>query len=90
MNIENKKEYIKGLTMGLLIQSFQSMNDKIDKAIESGALDIDEWDPVNNRMIIPEIIATAILEDESTQYSCKNSSWEKQIKKEVKNLRLFI
>lgn len=41
-------------------------------------------------MIIPRCIIMAILEHESQQYSAKGTSYEKRIKKEVKNIQYFI
>ena len=86
----NKKEQIKVHVIDMLDQSYSAMITKVDKALNSGAIDIDGWDPKCNPMILPKIIVTAILKNESCQYEGKGTSFEKEIKKEVNNLRLFI
>ena len=88
--MESKRDKIKGLVVDLLNQSHEAMIKKIDGALNSGAIDIDSWQEDDSPMILPKIIITAILENESTQYQGKGTSFEKKIKKEVKNLRYFI
>jgi len=90
MKTEEKKNNIKLLAEDMLKQSFNDMIKKIEKVLNSGAIDIDSWNKNNKPMIIPKCIVTAILQDESTQYEGKGTSFEKQIKKEVKNIRYFI
>lgn len=85
-----QKEKIKALVIELLKDSHEEMIKKIDRAINSGALDIENWDEKITPMIIPKVIATAILESEATQYSARGTSFEKKIKRDVKNLRYFI
>lgn len=85
-----QKEKIKALVIELLNTSHEAMINKIERAINCGAIDIESWDENNSPMIIPKIIATAILERESTQWSAKGTSFEKKIKREVKNLRYYI
>ena len=41
-------------------------------------------------MIIPKVIVAALMESEATQYNARGTSFEKKIKKEVKNLRYFL
>mgnify|MGYP003338283452 CR=1 FL=1 len=82
-----KKEKIKSLVIDMLKESNNAMIKKIDKLLTSGAIDIDNWD---ERMILPKCIVTALLQDESTQYEGKGTSFEKQVKKEVKNLKYFL
>lgn len=88
--MESKRDKIKGLVVDLLNQSHEEMYFKIDAALNSGAIDIDSWQEDDSPMILPKIIITAILENESTQYQGKGTSFEKKIKKEVKNLKYFI
>ena len=88
--METKRDKIKGLVVNLLNQSHEEMYFKIDAALNSGAIDIDSWQEDDSPMILPKIIITAILENESTQYQGKGTSFEKKIKKEVKNLKYFI
>lgn len=63
---------------------------KVDRLLNSGAVDIDGWDEYDKPMILPKSILCAVLESESHQYSAKGTSYEKHIKKEVKNFQYFI
>lgn len=86
----NKKKLIKVLTKDILKQSFKAMEAKIDRALNSGALDIESWDKDNAPMILPKIIVTAILKNESKQYEGKGTMYEKKVKKESENLIHFL
>ena len=86
----SKKEQIKLHVIDLINASHEAMLNKIDKAIDSDALDIDSWDNKINPMVIPKIITTAILKNESHQYEGKGTSFEKMIKRETKNLEYFL
>jgi hypothetical protein len=90
MDTKTKAETIKSHVLDMLEKSFKNMVKKVDKAVNSGAVDVDDWSADNNPMTLPKIIVIAILKDESTQYEGKGTSFEKQIKKEVKNLRYFL
>lgn len=90
MNTQEKKDKIKSLVVDMLNESHEAMIKKIDKALNSGAIDVDKWDPADKPMIIPKCIVIAVLEDESMQFTGKGTSYERYIKKEVKNIRYFI
>lgn len=90
MKTDKKKTQIRRLTLSLLRNSHAAMIKQVDKALNSGALDTDEWEADCSPMLLPKIIATAILEGEATQYDCRGTSYEKEIKKEVKNLKCFL
>jgi len=91
MKTAAKKTQLKKLVKELLKESHKAQIEKIEKALNSGAIDIDSWDSENNPMITPKIITTAILEDAAaTHYSCRNTTFERQTKKDIKNLRYFI
>ena len=90
MTTQEKKNKIKSLSEDMLKESFDDMIKKVEKALNSGAIDIDSWDENNNPMILPKCIVTAILQDESTQYEGKGTSFEKQVKKEVQNIRYYL
>ena len=87
---KKKKKAIAQLVKDMLNESHEAMLKKIDKALNSGAVDVDEWDKTNNPMILPKCILIAILQDEATQYEAKGTSFEKQVKAEVKNIRYFL
>ena len=85
-----KKKKIKALAKKMLKTSLKEMEAKIDKALNSGALDVDEWDENSNPAILPKVIVIAIMEDEAEQYKAKGTSFEKEVKKDVSNLKCFI
>lgn len=88
--MENSKRKIKSLVEDMLNESHEAMIKKIDKVLNSGYVDVDGWDENHNPMILPKCIVTAILQNESKQYEGKGTSFEKEIKKEVKNIKYFI
>lgn len=90
MDTEQKKIELKELIRGMLKRSNEAMIDNIDKLLKSGAIDIDSWDEKVNPMILPKCMVTAILQNESHQYEGKGTSFEKQIKKEVNNMKYFL
>lgn len=85
-----KKEKIKELVKDMLIESHEHALQNIDRALNSGAIDIDGWDENNAPMVLPKCILTAILENEARQYTAKGTSFEKKMKKEVKNISYFL
>jgi len=88
--MNNNKEAIKALVVEMLTNSHNEMLVKVDKVLSSGCVDTDSWDTTNAPMILPKCIVTAILQEESGQYTCKGTSFEKRIKKEVSNIRAFL
>ena len=90
MQTEAKKQAIKQHVSDMLKQSYDSMIKDIDKALNSGAIDVDSWQPDNKPMILPKCITTALLIKESKQYEAKGTSYEKEVKKEVNNILHFI
>lgn len=90
MKTNTKKKKIKAHVKDMLKQSHKAMLEKIDRALNSGAIDVDSWEEDNKPMVLPKTIVTALLESESTQYTGRGTSHEKRIKKDVKNLRYYI
>lgn len=90
MNYEDKKDKVREIATRLLAQSQAEMLAKVEKAINSGAVDIDGWDEGCNPMILPKSIVSAVLQYESGQYDCAGTSFEKEVKRNVKNLRHFL
>jgi hypothetical protein len=85
--MKSNKEQIADLVKEMLNESHEAMIKKIDKVLNSGCVDVENWSKDHSPMILPKCIVTAILQNESTQYECKGTSFEKQIQKEVKNIR---
>lgn len=90
MDTEQKKIKLRSITTDILYQSYMNMIDNIGKLLKSGAIDVDSWDEKVNPMILPKCMVTAILQNESHQYEGKGTSFEKQIKKEVNNMKYFL
>jgi hypothetical protein len=90
MKADIKKRKIKKLVKDMLIESHKKALANIDKALNSGCIDIESWDESINPMVLPKTILTAILEEESRQYSARGTSFEKQMKKEVENIKYFL
>lgn len=88
--MKSNHQKIKKIVKDILNEANKEMHKKIDKAIQCGALDIDSWDENSNPMIIPKIITIALLENEADQYKAGGTSFEKEVKKESKNLKLFL
>ena len=88
--MKTKKEKIYSLVSDMLNQSNKAMRKNIRKVLNSGAVDVDNWDESISPMILPKCIITAILQHESTQYDGTGTSFEKRIKKDVNNIRYFI
>jgi hypothetical protein len=85
-----KKGKIKSIAEEMIKKSCNEMIKKVEKILNSGAIDIEKWDENYNSMILPKCIVNAILKDESDQYSAAGTSFEKEVKKEVKNIMLFL
>lgn len=92
MDTERKIYNLKMLACSMLEESNRAMVKQVDKLLKSGAIDIDidSWDEKVNPMILPKCMVTAILQNESHQYEGKGTSFEKQIKKEVNNMKYFL
>ena len=88
--IKSNKEQIKELVKDMLIESHQKAIENIDRVLESGCVDVDGWDAINAPMVLPKTILTAILENEARQYTARGTSFEKQMKKEVRNIHYFL
>ena len=90
MNEQEKKQAIKKLVVEMLKESQEEMIEKIDTIIESGAVDVENWNENFNKMVIPKTIVTALLENESKQRDGRGTSFEKQVKRDVKDICNFL
>lgn len=90
MTIEEKKAKIELLANELLKCSVENIQQSIKKAIECSGVDIESWDEDSGPMILPKAILIATIENEARQYYCTGTSFEKKVKKDVKNIKLFI
>lgn len=90
MTTQEKKDKIKSICIEMIEDSKKAMIEDIDKALNSGAIDIDMWDEKDKPMITPKCILLAILDKAKVRYSAAGTSHERRINKEVKNLRYFL
>jgi hypothetical protein len=90
MTNEEKKAKINKLVNDMLENAIVAMRDASNKAINSGAVDVGEWDENRNPMLLPKAILIAVMENEASQYDARGTYFEKQIKKDVKNIKAFI
>jgi hypothetical protein len=91
MNNTQKKNAIKRHVKDMMKDSQKHMQDKLEKVLSSGCIDIDDWDPEHAPMIIPKLILCALLESESYQYDIpKSHSNRRALMKEKKNIAYFI
>lgn len=90
--MENNKQKVKELSMEILSYIVSEMEKDIDRAINSGALDISKWDENVKPMVIPKSIVLVLITKQTynTTLNGKNTSLEKLVKSNVKNLLNFI
>lgn len=85
-----KQIQIQKLAKQMLKESYKKAQEKVVKALESGAIDAEKWDENQGKMLLPKAIVTAVLLDEASQYDGRGTGFEKQQAKEIKNIRNFI
>lgn len=90
MTTDEKKLEIKTRVQHMLDESYHDMLNKIDKVLNSGAIDVAAWDPKSEPMIVPRIIVTALMESESGEWAAKGTSYEKRIRKGANNIKCFV
>ena len=90
MTDKQKKAKIAKLAKSILKDSYKAGLAKIDKALNSGAIDISNWDDKCSPMVVPKTIVTAVLMNESRQYDGRGTFVEKQVKKDAKNIDYFL
>jgi hypothetical protein len=78
------------LVIGMINESKNAMKRDLVRVLNSGAIDIDAWDFNNAPMVLPKTIITALLKKESESYTGRGTKYEKEIKKNVANIRYFI
>jgi hypothetical protein len=85
------KSDLKKIIVEMLEESNKSMIKKIDRLLDWGVVDVESWGELEyGKMILPKCIIMALLINESDQYSAKGTSFEKESKKQVKNLIRYL
>lgn len=85
-----KRDKIKKHVKDMLMESFESMINNIEVLLNDDEEAVNNWEPNVNPMILPKCMVTALLEHESMQYQAKGTSFEKKVKKKVKELRNYL
>ena len=67
LSTKQKKDHIKKLTKELLLSAYKDGQEKINSVLNSGFIEIEDYDVNDNPYIIPRKIAEAILRDQSDQ-----------------------
>ena len=90
MTTEEKKIAIKELVSELITFSSEQMIEGIDRALNSGTIDFDEWEESNGKMIIPKCILLALLEKQIDVNDAKGTSHQRRVRKQVKLIRYYV
>lgn len=90
MTTADKKQKIRDKAIEMLRLSLAAQILLVDKALTSGAIDIDAWDENSEPMITPKVIVVSVLESEADQYKCQGTRFEKKMNKDIKNLKYFL
>lgn len=88
--MKNKKDKIRKRALDMLKESYKEAAKNVDKALASGAVNVEGWDENSNSMLLPKAIVSAVLIKEAGQYDGVGSCFEKSQKKEIKNIGYFI
>ena len=87
----SKREKLKEAILGCLSESVEAIKTKtLDKALDSGAININDWDEENSPMILVKGIIIGILKSEAEQYSAKGTNFEKQVKGIANRIQVYL
>ena len=90
MSNKEKKEAIKNMVNNMLTNSLESMQKNMERVLNSGCIDIEEWDGETNPYIMPRNILAALLKEEMNQYSLVGTCFERESKKQVAIIYSFL
>lgn len=77
------KRQLKAKTKELIKNSTKHMVENIDKAIASGAIDLNSYE---DNYILPKILLCALLKEEMHQYKPLGDDRKKTMQKEIDNI----
>lgn len=86
----SKRNQIKFHVDQMLDNALAEMKAKVGKVIVSGAIDIENWSPDYDSMLLPKAILIALLENEADQYKATGTTHERKVSKDVKSIKLFL
>lgn len=90
MTRKQKEKAIKKLVYGMLWNSHKEMRINVEQVMKSGAIDIDNYDPKASPMVLPKTIVAAIIGHEQHQYLGTGTSYERAIKKNIRNIQYLL
>ena len=86
----DNKTKIAAHVLSMLDECYRNADKLVEKALNSGAIDVSGWDEKDKPMLVPKAIVIAILREQANQHDAKGTSYEKQIEKQAKNIQLFL
>jgi len=81
------KTELRKKTNKLISDAVSGMRKNMEKAISSGSMNIEEAD---DNYILPRSLVIALLQEEINQFDCKGTDFEKEVKKNAKNIYAMI
>ncbi len=91
MTRKQKQALVRKYARECLKSAVQEMQDNIDKAIKSGAIDISGWDPIYAPYILPKTIVCAVLEHQAAwNINTVPPTYKRLVKKSIRNIRYFL
>lgn len=86
----DNKEMIKLHCNNILDLHIEDIRERINRVVNSGCIDVDNWNDNINPMLLPKAILSAIYSDYAESISGKGTCFEKSQKKEINNIKLFL
>ena len=81
------KTQLRNYTNKLISEAVKGIRKNMEKAIASGSMNIQE---AEDNYILPRSLLIALLNEEINQFDCSGTCYEKQVKKEAKNIYAMI
>jgi len=77
------KKQLQKKTRSLIFEASKHMRKNIDRAINSGSIDVSSWD---NNWLLPKLLLNALLMEEQHQYAPPAGMNERQYKKQIESI----
>lgn len=90
MTRKQKEKIVRQLVWNMIRESAYHAQSRVTEAIKSGAINIDEYDFEHAPYVLPKTITAALLQAEIRPLLGKGTKYEKQVKKDIKNLLHFL
>lgn len=90
MTGKQKEKIVRKLVWSMIHEAAKHAQSRITETIKSGAINIDEYDLEHAPMVLPKTITAALLQAEIRPLLGTGTKYEKQVKKDIKNILYFI